>query len=101
MRKGSPQSIGDVLQGVVEELHHTKRKEAAQIFSAWASCAGKEFIRHTRPAHLHKGALLVNVEDSAWFYQINLKKDKLLVALKKKLGQNKIKRIQFRIGKTR
>ena len=99
MRKGTPQPIGDVLKNVVEELSRTKKKGIPEILSAWPSVVGKDFSRHTRPANLKKGALLVLVEDSAWFYQLNLQKEKLLKALQKKIGADKVQKIQFKVGK--
>lgn len=98
MRKNSPQLIGDVLKSVVEGLSRTKKNGPAKILSSWVSVAGKELARHTRPAQLKNGALLVFVNESAWFYEASLKKDELLRALNKKIGKEKIQTIQFRIG---
>ena len=99
MRKGSPQPISDVLRDVVEKLSRAKKSELSKILSKWASCVGKELARHSRPARLKGGTLLVAVDDSAWFYQANLQKEGLLKALQKKIGAKKIQNIQFRIGK--
>ncbi len=101
MRRGTALPIGEVLKDVVEKLSQTKKKDATKIFSVWASCAGKELTRHSRPAYLRRGTLWVFVDDSAWFYQASLQKEKLLKALQKKLGEQKIQKIQFRIGKIR
>ena len=99
MRKAAAQPISDVLKNVVEGLTRAKKKEIFKIASAWPSVVGKKLSRHTRPAQLRKGTLLILVEDSAWFYQINLQKEELLGALKKKIGADKIQKMQFRIGK--
>jgi len=98
MRKNSPELISDVLKNVVEGLSRTKEKGPTKILSSWASVAGRELARHTRPAQLKSGALLVFVDESAWFYEASLKKDELLRALNKKVGKEKIQMIQFRIG---
>ena len=98
MRKNSPELISDVLKSVVEGLSQTKEKGPAKILSSWASVAGKELARHTRPAYLKNGALLVFVDESAWFYEASLKKDELIRALNKKMKKEKIQTIQFRIG---
>jgi len=101
MRKSTPQPIGDVLKDVVAQLSQTKKKDAAKIFSGWRSLAGKELARHSKPASLRKGTLSVFVDESAWLYQANLQKEKLLKLLQKKMGKEaeKIQRIQFRIGR--
>ena len=84
MGKKSPQPIGEVLKNVVEGLNQTKTQEIARIYSRWSNIVGKELFQHTRPASLRRGTLLVNVDDSAWFYQVNLQKEKLLQVLQKK-----------------
>ena len=99
MQKGTPQPISDVLKNVVEQLSRTKKKDISKILSAWPLVVGKDFSRRTRPANLKKGALLVVVEDSAWFYQLNLQKEKLLKALQKRIGADKVQKIQFKVGK--
>ena len=101
MRTGSPQLISDILKGVVEELSQAKKKGIAKVFAVWPRVAGRELSRHTRPARLQRGTLLINVDESAWLYQANLKKDVLLKALQKKIEREKIQQIQFRIGKAR
>ena len=99
MRKGTPQPISDVLKNVVGKLSQTKKKDVIKILSAWTAIAGRQLARHTRPVNLKKETLRVFVDDSAWFYQANLEKEELLKALKRKIGENKIQKIQFRIGK--
>ncbi|MBN3039052.1 MAG: DUF721 domain-containing protein [Candidatus Omnitrophica bacterium] len=98
--KATPESISDILKKVVEKLDPEKKNRAAKLLSAWRSVAGSELAQHTRPGGMKKNCLLVIVEDSAWFYQANLKKNKILQALQKKKGFEKIEKIHFRIGKT-
>lgn len=99
MRKSTPQPIGDVLQNVVEQLNQAKKKDIFKIVSAWPALVGRQLSRHSRPASLRKGTLQVFVDESAWLYQINFQKEKLLKSLQKKIGPDKVQKIQFRIGK--
>ncbi len=101
MRKSAPEPIGDVLKNVVEKLSQSKKQGIPEIISAWPATAGKEFTRHSKPVTLKKGTLLVLVEDSAWFYQGNLQKEKLLKALHQRIGKDIVQKISFRIGETR
>ena len=101
MRKNAPRLIGDVLKDVVEGLSQAKKKEIFKIIAAWPSLLGKDFSRHTKPVSLQRGTLVVNVDESAWLYQANLQKEKLLVRLQKKTGGQKVQSIRFRIGKVR
>lgn len=98
MRKSSPQPISDVLKNVVERLARTKKKDILKIYSIWPEVVNKGLSHHTRPASLRRGTLLINVDESAWLYQANLQKEKLLEGLRKKIGKDKIQKIQFRIG---
>jgi len=100
-QRSAPEPIGDVLKNVVEELSKAKKKGIFEILSAWPALVGKEFSRHARPASLKKGVLLVSVDESAWLYQANFRKEELLKALKKKVGAEKIRKMQFRIGNIR
>ena len=99
MRKSSPQPIADVLKNVVEKLSQTKEKDSVKIFSVWPKVCGKELSRHTHSGDLRRGTLQVFVDESAWRYQANLQKETLLKSLKKKMGEEKVQRIQFRIGR--
>jgi len=98
MRKSTPEPISDVLKNVVERLSRTKERGISKIVSVWGACAGRRLCRHTRPANLKRGTLLVYVDESAWLYQANLQKEQLLEALQKRAGA-KVQNIQFRIGK--
>ncbi|MBN2096852.1 MAG: DUF721 domain-containing protein [Candidatus Omnitrophica bacterium] len=102
MKKDSTQPIATVLQNVVEQLSRVRESEIGKIISAWPALAGKEFAEHAQPVALRKKTLVINVDQSAWLYQANFQKSKLIQALQKKLGgKQKIQAIQFRIGKVR
>lgn len=100
MRKSSPQLIESVLKDVVEKISQAKKQDIHKIISVWPQVAGKELARHARPAQLRKKTLVINVAESAWLYQANFYKEKLLATLKRKVGEGKVENIQFRIGKT-
>ena len=99
MRRSTAQPIGDVLKDVVEKLSRARKKDTAKIFSRWNLLVGKELSRHSRPVSLRRGTLKVIVADSSWLYQVNLEKEKLLKSLQKKIGAEKVQKIQFMIGK--
>lgn len=101
MRKSSPQPIAGVVKDVVEKISQSREKDIHKIISVWPGVAGREFTQHTRPIGLRKKTLVVNVEESTWLYQVNFYKAKLLASIKRKLGEDKVQNIQFRIGKVR
>jgi predicted nucleic acid-binding Zn ribbon protein len=56
----------------------------------------KKELGHIKINYLKKGILGIGVDSSAWLYQLNLQKDKLLNKIRKQPG--KIKDIRFRLG---
>ncbi|MFC1631805.1 DUF721 domain-containing protein [Candidatus Omnitrophota bacterium] len=98
-RKSDPQLLSDVLQSVVEKLNRSKHNDTNKLISDWPKVCGRQLARQTRPVKLQKKNLLVHVKDSAWLYQASLYKEEILAQAKKKLGQDKVENVQFRIGK--
>ena len=72
--------------------------EQQAIFDAWPRIVGNKEIGHTKLEGFKDETLLVNVDSSAWLYQMNLKKKKILEDLQK--GFPKVKKIYFKLGKT-
>jgi predicted nucleic acid-binding Zn ribbon protein len=101
VRKSSPQLIEGVLKAVVEQLGQAKKKDIHKVISVWPEVAGRKLARHTQPVQLRKKVLMVMATESAWLYQANFYKEKLLASLQAKLGKSKVQDIQFRIGKRR
>ena len=60
--------------------------------------AGEKAVRHAKPVSLRKKRLVVNVDGSSWLYELTLKKESLLTKMKQRLGEERIKELQFRIG---
>jgi predicted nucleic acid-binding Zn ribbon protein len=90
--------IDGVVKSVMEGLDRRSNPAAEDIESIWKKVAGKKASAHTKPASLRKKCLVVNVDGSSWLYELTLRKGEFLKNLKKKLGSDKIKELQFRIG---
>ncbi|MFH1046464.1 MAG: DUF721 domain-containing protein [Candidatus Omnitrophota bacterium] len=100
MSKSQPQPISELVQKVVEQLARERKHKTRTLAGLWRNVAGKDLARHSRALGIKKGTLQVQVEDSAWLYQTNLKKDEILAALQKTKGYEQIQQLQLRIGKT-
>ncbi len=98
MRRATPLPIGEILKSVVENLNQRKDQGIARIGSSWPKIAGTKFARHSRPAGFKKGLLIINVDESAWLYQMNLQRERLLKNLQARLEEENIQTIKFRIG---
>jgi len=92
------QRIDGVVASIIEKLDKQARPGSEEIEAIWKKTAGEKAARHTRPASLRKKCLVVNVEGSAWLYELTLRKNEILAGLREKLGGDKVNKIQFRIG---
>ena len=96
--KRKTERIDGVVKSVMEGLDRHSNPAAEDIEAIWRGVSGKKAASHTKPASLRKKCLVVNVDGSSWLYELTLRKGELLKNLKKKLGNDKIKTLQFRIG---
>lgn len=93
------EGIKSILSSVLKDMTRQRQGldfEKAQ--SAWARAAGPQAVRHTKLVHLTKDKIQVNVDSSAWLYQLNLKKQSITKMLSKQLN---IKELSFRLGDIR
>jgi len=96
--KRKPEHIDGVIKSIIEGMHKDGRPTSETVEAAWKEIVGDKAALHAKPVRLRKKCLIVNVDGSSWLYELTLKKDSLLGGLKDKLGEDKIKELQFRIG---
>jgi len=91
--------IKDVIKGIITQLEKKEKKES-EILTIWGKAVGKRAAENAKPAFLKENELIVHVKNSAWLYELTLKKKKLVQTLNNELGPKKqIKEIRFKIGK--
>ena len=90
--------IESIIRSVFKKLDGTVNPTIEEISALWKEAAGEKAAAHTRPASLRKKKLVVNVDGSSWLYELTLRKKEILERLQKKLGEDKIKELQLRIG---
>jgi predicted nucleic acid-binding Zn ribbon protein len=92
-------SIAVVLEQLAPKLGFQSRLREEEIFSAWAEIVGAFFARHSRPAKLNQGLLIVNVLQPTVMYELDRQcKTEILSKLKKRFGGKLIRDIRFRLG---
>lgn len=98
--KRKAERIDSVIKSVIEKLDKTSNPTSGNvnIEKTWKEVAGEKAFVHSRPASLRKKKLVINTDGSSWLYELTLRKKELLTGLKKRLGKDKIKELQFRIG---
>ena len=98
--KRKAERIDSVIKSVIEKLDKTSNPTSGNvnIEKIWKEVAGGKAFVHSRPASLRRKKLVINIDGSSWLYELTLRKKELLANLKKKLGKDKVKELQFRIG---
>lgn len=97
-RKKRPESLKDVLSGVLAESGLAGRIEQATIIPEWSSLVGKQIAAVTEPMHITAdGTLFVAVKTNAWMTELSLMEPELLRSLNAKPGRAPVKRIRWQI----
>jgi predicted nucleic acid-binding Zn ribbon protein len=93
------EEIKSVLKGVLEDL--TRKRKSVDLEKAlriWEKTVGPKASAHTKIVHLTKDRIHVNVDNSAWLFELNLKKEGIIKALQKSL---KIQDVKLSLGDIR
>jgi len=93
-----PEDIKAIIVGIIKKIEKQGPGKKEIISHAWEQAVGGKAITHSRPVEVKKGILVIEVDSSAWLYDLTVKKQFLLGELKKKLEAYNIKDIRFRIG---
>lgn len=89
--------IRDITKEVIKNLSGEKRLRQEKIKDAWRKAAGERFGGHSQVASFREKRLVVNVDSSAWLYELSMRKKELAGRLKERLGAD-FEELQFRIG---
>ena len=92
-------SIKDIIPQVIEKISHKKPQEQIEIQRVWQNIIEKKAAEHTAISGLKGGELMVSVDSSAWLFQMNAIKHKLLKSLREL--EPGIQQISFKIGKVK
>ncbi|MFH1782028.1 MAG: DUF721 domain-containing protein [Candidatus Omnitrophota bacterium] len=92
------EDIKDVLKKLVLDIEKQGPGTKDIMSEAWDRIVGAEGARHSRPVGIKKRVLTIEVDNSAWFYALNLRKISILKDLKLQLKEEKIEDIRFRMG---
>jgi len=100
MKKAQPTAIRDVLKKTIAKIGAEKKARLTEekITEIWKKVAGESAARHSHPKMLKGGLLTVNVDSSAWIYELTLKKEKIEKKINRLIKQKKPLRIRLRAG---
>ena len=93
------ETIKATVINVIREMSSKKEKGINQT-DAWAllkKALTKKELRHIKFNYFKKGILGIKVDSSAWLYNLNLKKEKLMAFFDNSPGMQ-LKDIRFNLG---
>ncbi len=96
--KSQPAPIRDVLKAVFEKIEAGKTYTREDVEQRWVQVVGEAAFKHSRPVVYKKNILTVHVDNSVWMHELVMGKRKILKALQRELGKDRISDIVFKIG---
>jgi hypothetical protein len=93
-------SLREILrtQGNTNPLLNNAQDQLA-VFRLWQEVAGKQFSKNAVPARFYDGVLEVVVSSSVWANQLDLFAPEIIKKINQALGEARIEKIKFRVGK--
>ncbi len=85
-----PRTVGDVLAELLHQYGLAERVKEFDAVNCWAEVAGEQIASHTQARDVRDGALIVEVENSAWRNELYYLKAELIEKINKKIGKNLI-----------
>jgi predicted nucleic acid-binding Zn ribbon protein len=99
MERNRSSHVRNIVEGLISKWDKETGKKGGAAREAWTYAVDEEIRKHTKPASLKKGTMLVIVEDTSWLYRLTLEKRNILARFNEKYtGRNKPSEIRFRIG---
>ena len=89
------QRLGDLLPVVLRGLGLERGLEGWRAVEAWDVAVGPAIARHARAVSFQDGALVVEVEGSAWRYELGFLERDLVGRVNQHLGSTVVKRLRF------
>ena len=89
------QRLGDLLPGVLRGLGLEHDLQGWRAVEAWAGAVGPAIARHARAVSYQEGAFGVEVEGSAWRYELGFLERDLVGRVNQHLGSTIVKRLRF------
>lgn len=96
---GKPEHIATILQAILDEPEMARQSQAHAALQVWESVVGLDLSRHcrARAVALDQGAMIVEVEHSAWMHYLQMQEETLREKINRAIGHPLIKRIRFRL----
>jgi predicted nucleic acid-binding Zn ribbon protein len=94
MGRRAPRSAAEALRLVRERA--APRTGIAAVQSAWSDVVGERIAAVAEPVSERAGTVTVECESSVWAQELDLMQDRLLAALRERLGETAPRGLRFR-----
>lgn len=91
-----PQLIGDVLGAVIAQRGWQRRIGLSSLLRRWPELVGPSNAQHSQPVNFDSGVLIVDCDSTAWATAMRYTASQLVAKLNHKLGENTVRRVEFR-----
>jgi predicted nucleic acid-binding Zn ribbon protein len=94
-RRRAPRPAAEALQAALQRAAPKTRLAAVQ--AAWAEAVGERIAATARPVSERDGAVVIACSDPVWTQELDLMQDRLLAALRDRLGDDAPRSLRFRV----
>lgn len=91
--------IKDILGNALGKYRPAMDTAMTGIWDVWDDAVGKPIAMNAKPESFKDGILNVNVSSSAWIHQLKFLETEMIANINKRLDQQIVKQIRFKIGK--
>ncbi len=92
-------TIKDIIPQVIEQLSLRQPDSQMKIQRLWQNIIDERMFSHSTLENFTQGVLTICVDSSAWLFQMNLNKRRILERLQEEMPE--VKNIKFKIGKVK
>ncbi|MFA5260979.1 MAG: DUF721 domain-containing protein [Candidatus Omnitrophota bacterium] len=92
------EEIKNIIHNVIGHLSERQSNKDKGLFDLWEQLLDEKEKKHVRLSGLKSGTLYVNVDSSAWLYQMKLKRIEILGRIQKEFPD--IQKMYIKIGPT-
>ena len=91
-------ALKDILADLFQSSEVAIQAEDLEIWRVWDEAMGQDVAPHARPWRIREGTLRVVVADSIRLQDFSFRETELRDRLNRALGENSVRRMEFRLG---
>lgn len=91
-----PQSLGEVLQSVIDRLGLRQRINEARVVETWAALVGPQINGVTSSVWMKDATLFVKIRSATWRQELHLRRREWRRRLNEELGEELVEDVVFR-----